>query len=456
MHFRAGVTLGPLVLLIATSCAGPQTLRPKQPPQQVHGGDITPVAKRAEELPALFSAQPPALEPLFTEHFLVQVPASQVRAIGAQLRGELGDGVGITEDPETMSEPYEGAFTLRFSSGATAPVKVVVEPEQPHRISGLWIGPPTRAGDSLESVLEELRGLPGAVSFLIARLGGDEPATIVELNEGLPLAVGSAAKLYILAELIRGVGEGMYRWEEVVPLEADARSLPSGALGAWPAGTPLTLQTLASLMISQSDNTATDQLLRTLGRERVESMLEVTGHHQPALNRPFFSTLELFRLKLDPRREAAQAYFGLLEEEERRGYLATELIAIPREKLLSLTAPTHIETLEWFASASDLCNLMDWLRRNTAEGAGARAREILAINPGLPGAVGGFRYAGFKGGSEPGVMNLSFLLEDDAGSSYALAATWNDPKAALDERKFASIISRALSLLAKGDRGAAD
>ncbi|MFL9455456.1 serine hydrolase [Tolypothrix bouteillei VB521301_2] len=47
-------------------------------------------------------------------------------------------------------------------------------------------------------------------------------------------------------------------WKDVVQLQPSEKSLPSGMLHTWPDGSYLTVQTLASLMISLSDNTATD------------------------------------------------------------------------------------------------------------------------------------------------------------------------------------------------------
>ena len=44
----------------------------------------------------------------------------------------------------------------------------------------------------------------------------------------------------------------------------------------------------------------------------------------------------------------------------------------------------------------------------------APMRGVLAVNPGIPSAQKGRRWVGFKGGSEPGVINLSFLLENEA------------------------------------------
>ena len=60
--------------------------------------------------------------------------------------------------------------------------------------------------------------------------------------------------------------------------------------------------------------------------------------------------------------------------------------------------------------------------------------RALALNPGLPDGARLFSYIGFKGGSEPGVLTLSFLVRrasDQAWRFYSLETS--DPSAALDE-----------------------
>ena len=43
------------------------------------------------------------------------------------------------------------------------------------------------------------------------------------------------------------------------------------------------------------------------------------------------------------------------------------------------------------------------------------------------GTFGEWAYVGFKGGSEPGVVNFSWLLRDVAGVDHVLVMSWNDP-----------------------------
>ena len=98
--------------------------------------------------------------------------------------------------------------------------------------------------------------------------------------------MGSAFKLAVLSTLQDQIQAGTHAWNDVVTLKPEWKSLPSGILQGWPDDAPLTLQTLATLMISQSDNTATDALIAVVGREAVEAKTE----H----NRPFLTTREAF------------------------------------------------------------------------------------------------------------------------------------------------------------------
>ena len=88
--------------------------------------------------------------------------------------------------------------------------------------------------------------------------------------------------------------------------------------------------------------------------------------------------------------------------------------------------------------------MLDSLRRRDDP----RVLEILGIAPNLSPALDSrFAYVGYKGGSETGVINLSWLLRDKTGGWSAVTATWNDPEAALDDDRFASLAQRLVRLL---------
>ena len=111
------------------------------------------------------------------------------------------------------------------------------------------------------------------------------------------LAIGSVFKLYILGELGRQIAAGELSWDDEIAIDDAYRSMPSGDLHYAPAGTTYSVRYLAEVMISQSDNTATDHLLFTLGRENVEAMVATMGHADSSLMIPMLSTRELFAIK---------------------------------------------------------------------------------------------------------------------------------------------------------------
>lgn len=380
-------------------------------------------------------------EEVFAPAMLAQVPAAQLGAVRDQLRAQFGEARSV--ERIDAASPWAGTAHYRFAR-ARVEMRIAVAPEPPHLITGLFVTDSAVLDDSLEAVAEEIAGLPGRTTFAVARLDGAAPDYLIERNAGAPMAIGSAFKLYILAELIRQVEAGERRWSDVVPLSH--RSLPSGMLQGWPQGVPVTLHTLAALMISISDNSATDTLLHLLGRENVEAMMARTGHHDPSLNTPFLGTLDLFLLK------------GSSDATLRRDWLAGDAAArralLPRLEQTSRETvdpgvmsgnPVLIEEIEWFASGRDLVALLGWID----EHADQTARDILAINPGIGGGARRWAWLGFKGGSEPGVLNLSFVGSTRAGESYAVTASWNNPDAPVEETTFAALLGRALALLAE-------
>ncbi len=395
---------------------------------------------RAADLVALFNGTSEP-ERIFSSAFLGQVPAAQVKAIAAQLKASYGAAEKVARIVARTGT--SGSVYLDFER-ATVRLDMAVGPAPPGQIEQLLVAAvEPKGGDSVGAVLGDLTALPGDVSLEAARLEESGPANILTQKADRPMAIGSAFKLFILAELSRQVKAGERKWSDVVAL--DRHSLPSGLLQDWPIGSPITVHSLAALMISRSDNSAADMLLALVGREKVERLLPALGVAAPERNRPFLSTRELFALKLgDP---ALLARWSAADEAGRRALVAGPLAGVdPRALDLSriLARPVAIDKAEWFASPADLVRTMDWLRRN-----GDRTTlDILAINPGLGRtAAEGFAYLGFKGGSETGVLNATFLLRTRQGRWMALSVTWNNPNATLDEARFIALVSRLVALM---------
>jgi hypothetical protein len=411
--------------------------------------DPRPVVQQARAVADLFRAEPTqGLEDgyasLFTQGFLNQVPAAQLTGLFTRYHAQYGSVTDV--EPRSIENPTTGRFDLLFEKGFRVPIRSIqVEATPPHRIAGLRLGAAERVEQipSLSALADSVAALPGTSSFLLAELGG--AGALDPLASHRPdsaQAIGSAFKLYVLGALVQAVEAGDRAWSDVVRLRDADRSLPSGFLQEWPTDAPLTLHSLAALMISRSDNTATDLLMRVLGRQTVEATQAAMGHAASARNKPFLTTRELFALKSD---SALAARYVDAPTPEQRALLREEVAALDRGTFAPPASPTRIGTLEWFASARDLARALAWFRADGA--ARATARAILAINPGLD--LGDrWTYVGFKGGSEPGVVSTNFLLHDGANDRwYTLTLAQNDPEADVDQSRFFALVKQAARLV---------
>lgn len=351
----------------------------------------------------------------FAPEFLAQIPLAQMEAIVAQYVEMLG-AYEATEGQAPM-------FRLRFARGY-APSQIALNAAG--QIAGIWFGPPEPEVGTLQDALSGYDELPGRVSVLVASDSG----ILAAINPDVPLAVGSAFKLAVAAALADHVAAGHFDWEHVIHLSESDESLPSGILQQWPVGTPLTVGSLAALMISQSDNTATDALMRHLGRETVEL-------YGPR-NKPFLTTREAFTLK-DPTNREFLTAFRAGDEAGRRAVVEDlRDVALPR--VFDLPGEPTALDVEWLFTVRELGALM------------AHVNELpfMSINPG-PATPDHWQRVAYKGGSEPGVLNLTTFVTSHSGSHYIVSATWNDAEAVLDENRFVTLYIRLLNALKQLD-----
>ena len=375
-----------------------------------------------------------AYDTYFAASFRDKVPQAQFATIVAQLKATLG--APQTIESLTATSAWSADLVVGYARG-TASVRLALDPAAPHAATGLLITGTAARDDSLAKIEAEFRALPGASGFGLYALGDGKPQLILDYRADIAAPLGSAFKLWVLAELARQVAADERHWAEVV--KVGAPSLPSGVLQTWPVGSPVTLQTLATLMISISDNTATDTLLTTLGRAKVDAMAEGAGGSVPVM-----TTREMFALKDDPalaKQWAAGSVVG------RRALLVDHAVKIATTKLdMSVFAgkPVAVDSVEWFASPAAMAGLLDRLCA-----ADDTTRAILAVNAGVdPGIAARFRYVGFKGGGEPGVLSLNYLVHAKDGRWDAATGNWHRADDAVNELRFAGLMGRALAVLA--------
>lgn len=414
-----------------------------QPEAETGASEQGPLDRRAKDVLGWLRGEI-APEDLFTAQFLAQIPAETLAQMNSQLASQFGTVLGV-ESVERQGL-LRARIAIRFERAIGSGTMVLADTGEA-RIAGLQLSDFTPvSGDdadgdadqsSAEAITADLAALPGATAAWFGPLDG-EP-TFAYGDNDRQFALGSAFKLYVLGAVSEAVAEGRLRWDQVVPL--GQASFPSGITQSWPEGAPMTVQSLATLMISISDNTATDTLLRLVGRDRVEQFLRSTGHSAPERSLPFLTTRELFLLKtLDTGPAYAEADVAtrraMLADLDGEGVTTEQVVA-------ALGEPKLVEQIEWFASMEDERKLL----RALVALNDPVLFDILAVSPQLSETQrAGWAYAGFKGGSEPGVLNLTWLLKDEAGQWHMLAASWLNPEEAVENAALGLLAVRILAL----------
>lgn len=348
----------------------------------------------------------------FASSFLDAVPFAQLQPIREQVTGNLGEFERLESDGERWLAHFHDAYVPTYASL-----------DDQGRFTGLRLLPPVGRAQTLEEAAEELAAQHGSTALLVRRNG----ETLLARGADQPLAVGSAFKLVVLAALRNAIESGGHRWDETVELRQRWKSLPSGVLHTWPVGSPVTLHTLATLMMSRSDNTATDHLIGVLGRDAVEAA-DPSGR-----NRPFLTTGEAFRLK-NPANADRLAVWREADEEGRRNVLE-ELADRPLpEAAIFDQGPVAVD-VEWVFTAEELCDLI----------AGLADLNFMEINPGVVSANRWARVA-YKGGSEPGVLNLTTWVEDESGRPICVCATRN-AESEVELSSVSAVVTRIFDLL---------
>jgi hypothetical protein len=410
----------------------------------------------------------PAGEPAdnFTPDFLRELPPAKITAMlrdiaESQAQSRAGSFVIARINPGQAPTGLVAILEIT-ESGNLVRVELGVDPKS-GKIDFLAVTPFGGGGDEggggEPDPLETLRTLPGNVSLFAVLLPPaddqtTEPARVLEYQPELTLAIGSAFKLWVLGALGREAAQGAVKWDQPQEIRASFKSLPSGDMHLQPEGATFPVSTFADKMMSISDNTAADHLIHMLGRDKVEAFM-ASCTAQPRLNQPLLTTREMFTLKL-PGDPNLPLKWNVASERTRRRMIAdggAVAKAEPDTVALTLwTRPIQIENIEWFASTPDLCKAVHELRKLGSLPGMEPLVHAWTLNPGVEADRNVWHRIAFKGGSEPGVLCFTWMLERDDGRAFALAMSWNLAAAPLNETRFAEEARKVLDHLAKVGR----
>jgi beta-lactamase class A len=393
-----------------------------------------PLDLRIEQLPSVLAGTI-EYDDYFAPSFLAAVPAAQLKAISDQIITQNGQPLKvIAVEPNGTNSAL---IKIEYEK-AIASADISIESATPNKVVGLLIRGFELKGDTPAKIDADFAALPGKAGYLVEKISTDgKRQQIAGRATGQQFAIASTFKLYVLAELASQVQAGRRSWSDVVPILETNYSSP--ATQNWPRSTPVTLQTLATWMISVSDNAATDALIRVLGREAIEEKLATIGHSAPDKTLPMLTTVEAFALKSNPE---LRMRFEKATEAQQRDLLQNETAALQYERvnIAALgSGPVAIDSIEWFASPADIANLLNNIRRT----GNPTALEVMAVNKGVSAvSAAKWKYLGYKGGSEPGVASMSYLGQSKAGDWYVISGSWNNPAKEVDINIFSALMAR--------------
>lgn len=341
----------------------------------------------------------------FTPDFLEQVTPAQVLEVFDQVRA-LAPLTIVDVAPE-VEQVGQRALAVRLNG--SEPVRMELAVDGDGLISGLRFGPdpeatPPAAYESPEELSADLSRLGTAQVYVGSLDGSGCTTTYEDPARAEPAPSGSVFKLVVLTAVVSAVEDGDLGWEEDLTVSRALKSLPSGELQDRPDGSVVSVREAARLMISVSDNTAADVLMRAVGPDRLAEVVDDLGLSHSSMQ-PMPTTRQFFQLGWGARVEGwAEA------DAERR---AEVLRGLPRDlsdvDAGAVDTPVWREGIDWFLSGEEICRVWARLHRQASTDAGDALSQILRPPREVAGAEGA--RVSFKGGSAPGVLALSYLVQ---------------------------------------------
>lgn len=139
------------------------------------------------------------------------------------------------------------------------------------------------AWESLRQEMKsEVAGFQGVAGIVVKDLNmGWE----ISFNKDRKFASASLVKVPIMAAVFKAVREGRIKFSDTVVLKGSQKTSGSGALKNTPSGTVISVGKLVELMVTQSDNTATNIIINLLGFDYLNNYFKQAGLTNTNLSR---------------------------------------------------------------------------------------------------------------------------------------------------------------------------
>jgi beta-lactamase class A len=221
---------------------------------------------------------------------------------------------------------------------------------------------PERADATLQNLMENYaRHHHGKVSLYAKHL---RTGQTVMLDPDVPVNTASVIKVAIMLEAMYQVKEGRLSFDDVVELRKEDQVSGSGVLYLFHAPATVNVETAVVLMITQSDNTATNLILAKIGRENVNRRLRGLGFSLTTSIRPISRPKEGDQSpELKPfgiGRTTAREMAGILESIDRCDLgdrkLCARMLDIMQHQFWRNGIPHYLEDADTTEVASHIAN----------------------------------------------------------------------------------------------------
>ena len=122
---------------------------------------------------------------------------------------------------------------------------------------------------------------PGNVGIMVEDLATGWSSSV---NAGEQMPAASTIKIPVMVEVFKQLAAGDFDLNRMVTLQQSDRDWGWGDLANAPGGSRYSVSKLLTLMITESDNTATNMLIRLVGRRSINAEMQELGLRQTALH----------------------------------------------------------------------------------------------------------------------------------------------------------------------------
>jgi len=267
----------------------------------------------------------------------------------------------------------KAALALTLCVAAHAQTPSAPQPPKPAATPPAWLDKRVRA---------EAASFSGTVGLYAKNL---DTGAEYSLNGDEPVRTASTIKLAVMVEAFARVADGRAKWTDELVLGKSARYGGSGVLPNLTDGLRLTLRDAVALMMTVSDNTATNMVLDSLTTDAVNERMQSLGLKQTRIMRRVGGGGESREGKVESNKR-----FGLgrtsphemvtLMEKLERGEVVSAAASKEMIELLKQEQPKlGIFRRLWNVETSTKSGALDALRSNVGIAYHARGRIALAV-----------------------------------------------------------------------------